>query len=87
MKASILNFIATLDEVNENISPNNRYKELLCEESEIIKKIKYKLDVGDEVLFKQLETVQAEMESEIVSDYFKAGIKFGIRFILECMSD
>ncbi len=88
MLKSILNYIYHTDEsLPECINYGDKYRMHFDESCKCYDKLKETFNKEEDKLLEELIDNQTEMECISSETNFKEGIKFGIRFILECMSD
>ena len=88
MQNSFIDFILSVDSgIHEKIKQNKEYEKLSEEGFKIYDKLKDTLN-GEQIMqLNKLSDTHMGLQCESSDKYFKAGVKFGVRFIIECLSD
>lgn len=88
MSNSPLDFILNNNSgMHDTIIQSREYKRRSDEVLKISDEILSIIGGEHKALINKLSDAQVDCESESCEAYFKEGVKFGIRFILECLGD
>lgn len=88
MEKSLINFILSTDKgMHEEIKQEKEYERLADESIEIYNKLMATLNDEQKKYFNTFAETQLGLECKSSDTYFKEGLIFGIRLLIECLLD
>ncbi len=85
MERSAIDYI--FDDVEEDITLTETYKALCSEGVALYNKLKKMLSKKQAKIFSTFVDKQLEIEAKSSEEYFKEGVKIGVRLTVECLCD
>ena len=83
----IEHIFSTVGELNEKIMRMDEYKHLLNESYTLYENLREQLNPEQSALIEKFNDLTEDRESVANKAYFKEGIKMGVRFAMECLSE
>lgn len=85
MQNTVINLLLS-DELHENIKHSGEYKRLSGESLEIFGQLQKQLTAEQFAVFEKFTDLSMSAECESNEAYFKEGVKTGMRFAVECLT-
>ena len=87
MEHSIIDIILHRDKTHEEIPETKEYKEISDKRYKIYEKFREMLNDEQKKIFDEFEELETEERCIKAENYFRAGVKVGVRLASECMFD
>ena len=87
MERSIIDFILHRDDLHEGIRENKEYRRISDKRYKIYERLMETLSQEQKELFENFVNLEIDEFAIRNDDYFKMGVKIGVRLVSECIFD
>lgn len=87
MKHSIIDYILHNDETHDEVRESKEYRRVSDKRFEIYEALSESLTDEQKKMFEEFENLGTDEECMRCDEYFKLGLKIGVRFVAESMFD